>query len=280
MELVSERRTGWFQAMRFPDMPGLVRMKRNAFILAYLIAYRARWSAGFNPLGLDLGEAAIDYENWGLSRQEFRTAQAFLEKNQLATFRPTSVGTVGKLIDSRLFCVLPGDANQLPNRNPTTNVHEHPNKTLTLTLTKTGAEKPRLASQEQAAHLDQSQGQRQDQNPEHPEPREILSPSKPLPLRERKLLRGGGPERAPADSAQILAFAKANLNKLGLDDPSDTEERNRLLRRFMRYNDIHNWEIGDWRSALLAFAASSAEYGVSDVPGDFPPKNWQPDLGS
>jgi hypothetical protein len=112
----STRGIGWFKAIRYPDLPALVRTSRTAFLLAYLIAYRARWSQdSFNPLNLDIGEAAIDYENWGLTEQEFRTARKNLEKWKLAQFRSTRRGTIGKLIDTRLFSILPGDLNIRPH---------------------------------------------------------------------------------------------------------------------------------------------------------------------
>jgi hypothetical protein len=122
----SNRGIGWFKAIRYPDMPALVRISRTTFLLAYLIAYRARWSQeSFNPLNLDIGEAAIDYENWGLTEQEFRTARKNLEKWNLARFRSTRRGTIGKLLDTRLFSTLPGNLGLRPheqtNGNKTNN---------------------------------------------------------------------------------------------------------------------------------------------------------------
>ena len=111
---------GWFPAIRFRDMPEMVRANRNAFLLAYIIAYRARWSLdSFNPLGLDLGEAAIDYERWGLSEQEFKTARKKLEAWKFATFRATSRGTIGKLTDTRLFSLCASEGNEPANDQAT-----------------------------------------------------------------------------------------------------------------------------------------------------------------
>lgn len=101
-------------------MPAVIRTNRNAFIVAFIIAYRSRWNSEFNPLGLPMGWAAIDYETWGLTRQEFRTARQILEKFNFATFSSTKAGTVGKLNDTRLFeVVTTDDNNQQPNQMPT-----------------------------------------------------------------------------------------------------------------------------------------------------------------
>jgi hypothetical protein len=102
--------------MRFSQMPDLVRQSRTAFVLLYALAFRARWNAdAFNPYGLALGEALCDYHNWGLTEQEFRTAKATIKAWSLATFRATSRGTIGKLIDTRLFSVLPAQSNEPSN---------------------------------------------------------------------------------------------------------------------------------------------------------------------
>lgn len=111
---------GWFKATRNPDMPDLIRQSQKAFVVAYIIAYRSRWNADiFNPFGLDIGEAVIDYERWGMTRQEFRTAKSNLEEWGYATFRTTNRQTIGRLIDSRLFDVLPPPPNQQSNREAT-----------------------------------------------------------------------------------------------------------------------------------------------------------------
>jgi hypothetical protein len=105
--------TGWFRASRYPQMPELVKSSRTAFVLAYALAYRARWNdAAFNPFNLQPGEAICDYLNWGLSEQEFRNARDKLKEWGFATFRATNKGTVGKLVDMRLFSVLLVESNE------------------------------------------------------------------------------------------------------------------------------------------------------------------------
>src|SRR5712671_5741629 len=49
------------------------KKNRTAFLLARMIAFRARWSDGgdYNPFQLAPGEAVLDYWNWGWTRGEF-----------------------------------------------------------------------------------------------------------------------------------------------------------------------------------------------------------------
>jgi hypothetical protein len=111
---------GWFKAMRYTEMPRLVREHRTAFLLAYLLAYRCWWHVDrINRYHLELGEAVCDYQNWGLSEQEFRTAKATLSDWGVATFRATNKGTIGKLIDTRLFSVIASQSNERSNGRTT-----------------------------------------------------------------------------------------------------------------------------------------------------------------
>lgn len=124
---------GWFKAMRSAEALELIRRYPPAFVLAYIIASRARWKEGFNEHNLEPGEAFLgDFEKCGMSEQQYRTAKAHLTEWHFAAFKPTNSGTVGKLIDSRLFetCVShsnaqanpqPTDAQRTPNGRPTTN---------------------------------------------------------------------------------------------------------------------------------------------------------------
>ena len=76
----------------------------NSFMLLTQIAYRARRTDEFNVIDLEPGEALIgDYRNIGLSERKYRTAKNKLEKWKFATFKPTSKGTIAKLINSRVF---------------------------------------------------------------------------------------------------------------------------------------------------------------------------------
>jgi hypothetical protein len=114
----AEPHHGWIKMMRGEDILELLENAPNAFLLASLIALRARFKPGVNYMnGLDQGEAFLgDHEACGLTEQEYRTAKRQLEKWKFATFTATTKGTVAKLIGIRLFDVLNQTANERANR--------------------------------------------------------------------------------------------------------------------------------------------------------------------
>ena len=106
---------GWFRAMRNPDALELIRANPCAFLLAYIIACRAQYRIGFNQHNLQLGESLLgDFKSYGMSERQYRTAKALLAKFRFATFKTTNRGTIGKLIDTRLFSIfrLPNDGQK------------------------------------------------------------------------------------------------------------------------------------------------------------------------
>ena len=111
---------GWFRAMRGDTAMELIRANPLAYVLAAVIAHRGQYKAGFNRFNLGPGEALLgDYEEYGMSEQNYRTAKAQLEKWGFATFKATSKGTVGKLADTRLFAIFKLEGNGQANRQPT-----------------------------------------------------------------------------------------------------------------------------------------------------------------
>lgn len=95
---------GWFKAHRSDEAMELIRANKNAFILLYVIAARARWRDGFNAHGLTQGESFIgDHDAYGLTEREYRTAKALLEKHGFATFKPTNKGTVATIENPTVF---------------------------------------------------------------------------------------------------------------------------------------------------------------------------------
>jgi hypothetical protein len=118
---VNDHTHGWFKTMRGADALELIRKNHHAYVLATVIAHRARWNEGFSGDGLGLGEALIgDYRVYGMTRQEYRTALAQLCKWNFATIKPTNDGTIARLTDTRLFDILNLAGNQQVNRQPTT----------------------------------------------------------------------------------------------------------------------------------------------------------------
>lgn len=107
---MSER--GWFRCHRGEQGLELLKASPHAFALLYIIAHRARWHDGFNQHGLSLGDAFVgDFESYGMSEQNYRTAKVQLAKWGFATFKPTNKGTVARIINTGIFDASPLPAN-------------------------------------------------------------------------------------------------------------------------------------------------------------------------
>jgi len=99
----------------------LLRANLNAFAVLYVVAQRSRWKPGFHAEGLELGEALLgDFERYGMTRQQYRTALRFLATRGFVTIRATSRGTVARLVDSTVFEIGNADTNQPINQRLTT----------------------------------------------------------------------------------------------------------------------------------------------------------------
>jgi hypothetical protein len=100
---------GWFKTFRSEEALELIGLNPLAYVLLAVIAHRARWREGFNRHGLALDEALLgDYDNYGMTEREYRTAKSQLEKAGFATFRKTNRGTIAKLADTRIFSIRAG----------------------------------------------------------------------------------------------------------------------------------------------------------------------------
>jgi hypothetical protein len=118
------RNHGWFKASRGPEPMELIASNPLCYVLAAVIAHRARWSNEFNRHGLQMGEALLgDFAQYGMSERQYRTCKENLQKWGFATFRTTNRGTIGKLCDSRLFAVskfvTDGQNDSRSDRRPT-----------------------------------------------------------------------------------------------------------------------------------------------------------------
>jgi len=99
----------------------LLAASKNAFLLLYQIAYRARRTDSFNRHDLAIGEAFVgDYKEIGLTEGEYRYAKKYLEDHHFATFRGTNKGTIAKLINFDVFNPNLEDSNGQYN-TPATN---------------------------------------------------------------------------------------------------------------------------------------------------------------
>lgn len=105
--------------------PGFVMMKRGvevvellrrdplAFALLALIAQRARWSPDAVDFdGLALGEALIGCEDLRMTRAQYRTRMARLQKWGFITIRTTNKGTIAKLVSPEVFDINAGGHDQ------------------------------------------------------------------------------------------------------------------------------------------------------------------------
>lgn len=106
----------------------LLKVAPNAFRLAYIIASRARYSQAseddFDLDGLTIGEALLgDFKEYGMSEMQYRLAKQKLTEWHFATFRVTPKGTIGRLIDTRLFALLPPESNTRHNTRVTPGQH-------------------------------------------------------------------------------------------------------------------------------------------------------------
>lgn len=123
---------GFVKLNRTADVEELIIAAPNAFILATVIALRARYRPGVGVMGLTPGEALLgDHEKYGMTRQQYRTALNQLCDWGFASTRATTLGNVAKLTDTRLFDVLNFSSNQQltsgqppSNQQPTTNKKE------------------------------------------------------------------------------------------------------------------------------------------------------------
>jgi hypothetical protein len=105
---------------RGEDGDELISANPMAFVLAAIIARRARFSDGFNAHQLRPGEAILgDYRRYGMTEQMYRTAKGQLEKWGFATFRTTNKGTIASLTDTRLFEVSGAANNEQANTQTT-----------------------------------------------------------------------------------------------------------------------------------------------------------------
>ena len=76
----------------------------NAFTLASVIAYRAQRTDTLNVHDLRVGEALLgDYDRYGMTESQYRTAKKNLAKWRIATFRATNRGTIATLLDDTVY---------------------------------------------------------------------------------------------------------------------------------------------------------------------------------
>ena len=95
--------SGFIMLNRGSDTNWLLRNK-NAFVLLSLIALRAQRTDERNIYNLKIGQALVgDYKSCGLTESEYRTAKTWLINHNLATFEPTTRGTIATLCNNYIY---------------------------------------------------------------------------------------------------------------------------------------------------------------------------------
>lgn len=114
---------GFIQFIRGDESFELIRRSHHAFILLAVIAQRARRTPNIIN-NLEVGEAMLgDFENYGMTKQEYRTAKQILEKCDLVTLIPTPKGTIAKIINTSIFDINIIGNNTQANMQPTHEQH-------------------------------------------------------------------------------------------------------------------------------------------------------------
>jgi hypothetical protein len=203
---------GWFKAVRCDDAIELIRANPLAFALLYVIAYRAKWRPGFNAQGLEQGECQLgDFENYGMSARQYRTAKHQLSKWGFATFKATNKGTIARLLDSRLFvlsvdssdrqpAIRQTDSRQASDRQATTNEESKKERRETnhVSLSGHAIKNPVLIELMQMAA-------------------EVLGP-KEMGLNHQRWLKRAQSE--PGKLRRVLADTRMKIREEGLDNPA------------------------------------------------------------
>jgi len=102
---VSEKKL-FVKLVRGPESRDLLVKYPKEFLLLSLIALRSRWSPTDLPLRLEPGEAMVgkgDFEKWGFSAKQYRTALERLKKWHFVDTRRAPCGTIAKLINSGIY---------------------------------------------------------------------------------------------------------------------------------------------------------------------------------
>ena len=111
----------YFKCYRSEVVNELLAASKNAFLLLYQIACRAKRTDSFNRYNLAIGEALVgDFKNIGLTEGQYREAKKFLAKHHFATFKGTTKGTIATLINFDVFNPNLEDSNGQHN-TPATN---------------------------------------------------------------------------------------------------------------------------------------------------------------
>lgn len=105
--------SGFIKMFRGPVLEGLLRGRRGNsgeihhfdLVILTTIAERARYREGYNPDGVELGEAMLgDWESMGMTRKQATKSLERLKRSGLVDFRTTpGVGTLARITNPLVF---------------------------------------------------------------------------------------------------------------------------------------------------------------------------------
>ncbi len=100
-EMMTEHR-GFIRTWKCDNLDWLIHEKPDALRLLILIQTRARFTDGWNPLGLKKNQAVVglgDVAKWGWTQSRYRTAKKALATAQACHFKGINKGTIVTLLN-------------------------------------------------------------------------------------------------------------------------------------------------------------------------------------
>lgn len=120
---------GYVKLCRSEETNILLAKHPKAFVLLSVIAMRAKRTSDGNTFNLKIGESLVgDHDNYGMTRQGYRTAIEFLEENNLISTSKNALGTVATMLNYTVFDInvdaQQPDSNQIATTNKNKNKKE------------------------------------------------------------------------------------------------------------------------------------------------------------
>ena len=112
---------GFIKLHRSRELEDLIKHFPLAYVLLTIISIRAKRTDEISISNLEKGEALIgDFENYGMTRREYRTSLEKLLLYGFLTTKTTNKGTIAKLKDNRVFDVNleNNEINETANKTP------------------------------------------------------------------------------------------------------------------------------------------------------------------
>lgn len=123
---------GWIMSFRSSSTGNLIADNPRAFVLLSVVAIRAGRTAGrHDPRDLSPGEVPIDgHQARGMTHGKSRLALMHLEKSGFVASRPTSQGTIARLVNSTVSAAMRRRRTSIPTTGPPPSNHRPTNSRL------------------------------------------------------------------------------------------------------------------------------------------------------